>query len=174
MENETMSNNHQHFTLIELLVAMAIIIILAGILIGGVGYAGRRADEAKTYAAIETMAMALEQFKADNGYYPPSGNGAQEIKFYRSADGLMLVLGDNEYKFFNLDTKKAYIELSYITGTTKKSAEGYVDAWGNSLHYKCPGDNNQSLYDLWSYGRDGKSSGSGDEKLDDLGNWEKA
>ena len=40
------------FTLTELMVVIAIIVILAGMLIGGAGYAGRRADEAAARTAI--------------------------------------------------------------------------------------------------------------------------
>ena len=55
------------FTVTELLVAIAIVVILAGILIGGLGYAGRRADEAKTIAAIQQLSNALEAFRAEKG-----------------------------------------------------------------------------------------------------------
>ena len=42
-----------------------------------------------------------------------------------------------------------------------------VDPWGESYHYKFPGDHNKDSYDLYSYGRD-KTSGGGD----DVNNWE--
>ena len=58
------------FTLTELMVVIAIIVILAGMLIGGAGYAGRRADEAAARTAISNLTTALEAFRAQNGYYP--------------------------------------------------------------------------------------------------------
>ena len=181
-------NRKLHFTLIELLAAVAIVIILAGILVGGIGYAGRRADEAKSYAILESLAMALEQFKVDNGYYPMSSKDGTKgkdavVKFYRnSADStLMMVLSDgdknHEYRFYNPASKKAYFDISDLpaSASSKSSAVSLSDAWGGDdgvFHYRCPGSHNRAAYDLWSPGRDGKS-GNEDERLDDITNWEK-
>ena len=48
------------FTLLELLSVIMIIAVLAGILLGGMNYASRRADDAKTLATLEDFATALE------------------------------------------------------------------------------------------------------------------
>ena len=172
-----------HFTLIELLAAIAIVIILAGILIGGIGYAGRRADEAKSYAVIQKVAMALEQFKQTNGYYPVSkqkNEGVKEaqLKFYLNDDKLpilqLALTGGTtiEYKFYDIKTKKSFIALEDVGNGTKDSPMVINDAWDAPLYYRCPGEHNASSYDLWSYGNDGVSS-TDDDKLDDITNWEK-
>jgi type II secretory pathway pseudopilin PulG len=163
-------NKKEHFTLIELLAAIAIVIILAGILIGGIGYAGRRADEAKSYATIQKLAMALEQFKAANGYYPVCKD-TSELEFYRDSDGHLMLKLATEYKFYDFKTKKVFIELEQAGGTSSDPIK-MCDAWGEPLRYRCPGEHNASTYDLWSFGNDGESD-SEDTKLDDITNWEK-
>ena len=159
------------FTVTELLVVIAIIVILAGILIGGMGYAGRRADEAKTISAIQEFSAALEAFRAEKGYYPPCTN-IQEVKFDRKSGDLTLVLGTLEVGFVDKQGK-AFLDLNGITATAKNKAEAFTDAWGNALRYQCPGSNNKGAFDVYSYGPDGKDS-SADEKLDNISNWSNA
>ena len=161
------------FTVTELLVAIAIIVILAGILIGGLGYAGRRADDAKTIAAIQELSAALEAYRAEKGYYPPCQISSQAVKFYRDSGVLMLYLGTNrKYKFVDKQDKP-FMELNGITGTNADKANAFIDSWGTSLFYQCPGVHNKSSFDLYSYGPDKKSS-TDDEKLDDITNWDSA
>ena len=161
------------FTVTELLVAIAIVVILAGILIGGIGYAGRRADEAKTIAAMQALSAALEAFRAEKGYYPsfrndPYGSVDYEVRFYRNAAGELTLCFRGvslEYKF--VDNKgKPFLELGNVTGSTK---ETYVDAWGKGLLYQCPGTHNKSSFDLFSCGPD-QIKGT----ADDIANWDNA
>lgn len=35
------------------------------------------------------------------------------------------------------------------------------DPWGNPFQYRCPSDHEDSEYDIWSYGADGKEGGDG-------------
>ena len=157
------------FTVTELLVAIAIVVILAGILIGGMGYAGRRADDAKTIAAIQTLSAALEAFRAEKGYFPPCTT-AQDVMFYRNSGDLYLVLGSTEYKFVD-KTGKAFLELNDLSSgaTTKDAAEAYKDAWGMPIRYHSPGIHNKAIFDLWSKGRDKVDGGD-----DDIANWDNA
>ena len=162
------------FTVTELLVAIAIVVILAGILIGGIGYAGRRADEAKTIAAIQTLSAALDAYRAENGYYPPAISNFWEVKFYRDSTGVLYLsfvsgTSSKDYKFVDKKQGKPFLEFN-VTGTTK---EAFTDAWGNALRYRCPGTHNKGAFDLFSYGSDKKSS-TADEKQDDIANWDNA
>jgi general secretion pathway protein G len=59
------------FTLIEVLVVIAIIGILAALLLGGVMAVIGRGPEAQTRNEISQLAIALEKFKGDKGFYPP-------------------------------------------------------------------------------------------------------
>lgn len=61
------------FTLIELLTVIAIIGILAGILIPVVGSAQRSANKAKSKAAFNQYALALQQYRSEYGYWPNIG-----------------------------------------------------------------------------------------------------
>ena len=159
------------FTVTELLVAIAIIVILAGILIGGMGYAGRRADEAKTIAAIQELSAAFEAFRAEKGFYPPSSSStsvAQDVKFYRNASGdLYIVLGNYEYKFMDKQGKP-FFNLNDLPSSaiSKSTASAYVDVWGKPFRYRCPGTHNKNAFDLWSYGSDRLDGGD-----DDIANW---
>ena len=158
------------FTVTDLLVAIAIIVILAGILIGGMGYAGRRADDAKTISAIQTFSAALEAFRAEKGYYPPCTN-IQDVKFYRKSGELYLVLGtgSNPPEFRFVDKQgKAFLELNGITATTKNKAEAFTDAWNNAIQYQCPGAHNKAAFDLVSMGA------KTDDNDDDISNWNNA
>lgn len=63
------------FTLIEVLVASTIIAVL--IAIGAVSYSSinRRSRDTKRRSDLEQMRSALEQYRADNGFYPNTGSG---------------------------------------------------------------------------------------------------
>jgi prepilin-type N-terminal cleavage/methylation domain-containing protein len=58
------------FTLVELLTVMVIILLLAGIVLGTVGFAQKKAARSRALAEIQAMASACESYKADNGGYP--------------------------------------------------------------------------------------------------------
>ncbi len=159
--------NKRAFTLTELLVVIAIIVILAGMVIGGMGYAGRRADDAKTRSALMIFAAGLEQFRSERGYYPPCSS-VSSVKFKRDSGKLVLILNGKEYPFSSKKTNKDYIDLENVDSETT-----FDDSWGLSFQYQCPGEHNRTGFDLWSCGRDGKSD-SDDEKVDDISNWDTA
>ena len=60
------------FTLIELLTVIAIILVLAGLLLGIAGNANYKSSMSRASAEIQAMSTALESYKADNGTYPRS------------------------------------------------------------------------------------------------------
>ncbi|MFA6816600.1 MAG: type II secretion system protein GspG [Lentisphaeria bacterium] len=153
---------NRYFTLIELLAAIAIIIILAGILIGGLGHASKKADISKAISLMEQLQMGLEEFKDQNGFYPQSAT-AKNVTFGVDTDGLYF--SDSSCHFVKKGTTRPFIEI----GT-----EGdYEDPWGNAFQYMCPGTNNPTSYDLWSNGLNGvfDSNNSTTNDTDDINNW---
>lgn len=156
------------FTLTEVLVVIAIIVILAGILIGGVGFAGRKADSAKAQASIQILSAALEKFHSEKGYYPPC-TSASDVKFLLDSGNLKLKLS-KEFDFFD---KKNFMELEGVSSDSDHPTT-YDDPWGQPFQYKCPGDHNRSAFDLWSTGPDGVKGASEQTSDDDITNWDTA
>ena len=60
------------FTLVEVMIVIIIIVILAGLLLPAVMSAIRRAKITATRFEIQTIGLALEQYRQDFGAYPPS------------------------------------------------------------------------------------------------------
>jgi prepilin-type N-terminal cleavage/methylation domain-containing protein len=63
-------NNRKAFTLVELLVVIGIIAVLAGLLLPAVNHMRRSAQITGQKADFQTIASALESYKADFGDYP--------------------------------------------------------------------------------------------------------
>ncbi len=59
------------FTLIELMAVITIIVILAGLVVGGMGFVSERQAKEKARVQIALLSKGLEDFKLDNGFYPP-------------------------------------------------------------------------------------------------------
>lgn len=163
-DTRNMKQRRHTFTLIELLVVIGIVMILAGITMAGLSFAGRRADESKTWAIMEDFTMALEAFRQDRGFYPVVSPAA-EVDFSTTA-------------WANFIAGHSKTGRPYIEGYT--NADKLLDAYGNAFWYVCPGTNNTSKYDLWSRGPDGadgfKKVAEGPQtpgaaNSDDLCNW---
>lgn len=83
---KTPSRRHRAaFTLIELMAVITIIIILAGLVVGGMGFVSERQAKEKAKTQIALLSAAIEEFKLDMGRYPGTsentsiqGNGVSE------------------------------------------------------------------------------------------------
>ncbi|MEO5711868.1 MAG: type II secretion system protein GspG [Luteolibacter sp.] len=62
------------FTLIELMAVITIIVILAGLVVGGLGYVTEKQASSKAKVQIALLSKALEEYKLDNGAYPATAN----------------------------------------------------------------------------------------------------
>lgn len=59
------------FTLIELLIVIAVIAALAALGISTLGGANKKGAEARARAEVAALSGAIENFKANTGFYPP-------------------------------------------------------------------------------------------------------
>ena len=67
------------FTLIELMAVIVIIVILAGMVVGGLGYVNEKQARSKAQVQIALISKALEEYKLDMGAYPATGNTANGL-----------------------------------------------------------------------------------------------
>lgn len=133
--------NYQGFTLLELLVVMVIIGLLAGY-VGPRYFAQVGKSETKVAKAqIDAFEKALEAYRLDTGKYPTSEQGLAALVV--SPGGVTRWQGPY--------LKKAVPD----------------DPWGNPYTYLQPGTHGD--YDIYSYGRDGRPGGNGDDA--DITNW---
>ncbi|MFZ2649330.1 MAG: type II secretion system major pseudopilin GspG [Burkholderiaceae bacterium] len=129
------------FTLLELLVVMVIIGLLAGY-VGPRYFAQIGKSEIKVVRAqIDGFEKALEQYRIDTGRFPSTEQGLAAL----------YAKPNNETKWIGPYLKKA----------------PPPDAWGHAYQYKSPGEHGE--FDLFSFGKDGRSGGSGEDA--DITNW---
>lgn len=136
------------FTLIEVLMVAAILALLAAFAVPALMGAGDEARVSLCEAAIGrngAIASGLKRYRFHLGIYPETDDGLAAL--YEVPSSL-----DNEDKW-----KGPYMEGTY---------EELKDPWENEYQYKSPGDFNETGYDLWSMGMDGK-----DGTDDDIKNW---
>lgn len=165
------------FTLIEIITVMAIILVLMGMVVGGFGWYQRKASEGRTTVLVHSIGRALEEYKLDNGSFPP-GDGAEGS----SKEVYIALYGDGDGDGKPDDGAQVYLNVldPGLVGKQKNVySEGgsYVikDAWKKDIFYRSPGFMNPpSSFDLWSLGPDGEGgpeTGTEQERTDDIKNW---
>ena len=168
------------FTLLELLVSIGIILVLAAISFGGMTYASKRAQEAKTLATMEEFINALESFKQDYGFYPIiDKDHVSSAEIDERKNAVEVDLSKDGWKTFMNETKNKK-NRAYMEGELGP----LVDAYGQQFWYQYPGKKNTAKYDLWSMGPDkqhGDKKGNsdsasevehaGDNESDDICSW---
>jgi general secretion pathway protein G len=157
------------FTLIEMMVVIAIILVLAGIIVGAAKYAQTKAARSRAQGEIAAMEMALEHYKSDNGVYPRSTP--------TRSSGLGQVAGPTEISnsgslYAALTAPKAYMTFKANQIAMKGVITYVIDPFGSPYNYYCnPGAANQTntaSFDLWSYGANGINE---EGTNDDIVNW---
>ena len=129
------------FTLIELLLVLVILAVLAVVVVPK--FTGR-SQQAKITAAqtdIANLEVAIDAFEIDCSRYPTTEEGIQALIQQPSSD------------------------LTEWRGPYLKRGAPR-DPWRNPYVYECPGQHNDTSYDLYSYGPDGQEGGG-----DDVDNW---
>lgn len=129
------------FTLLELLVVMVIIGLLAAY-VGPKYFSQIGKSEIKAaHAQIDSLGKSLDQFRLDTGHYPSQEQGLAALVTPQPG------------------------ELKWGGPYLVKSVPS--DPWGNPYIYKIPGEHGE--YDLFSYGKDGKTGGAVENAV--IANW---
>ncbi|MDC7691437.1 MULTISPECIES: type II secretion system major pseudopilin GspG [Vogesella] len=123
------------FTLLELLVVLVIIGLLAGYVAPRYFAQVGKAEVKTAQAQVDALEKSLDQYRLDTGRYPTTEQGLAAL-YTRPAD---------EPKWQGPYLKKA----------------PPPDPWGRPYQYRQPGERGE--YDLYSYGKDGQSGGSGED-----------
>lgn len=129
--------------IVAVLVAVVLVTLLGFLLIRHWGKPGDGVSAVE--ATMESLGVALDEFRTDNGFYPTTSQGLEALRT----------------KPVSPPVPKNYRTVGYILG-----ARPPLDPWANPYRYLCPGTQNKNGFDLWSMGPDGRS---GTE--DDIVNW---
>ena len=152
----------QRFSLVELLVVCGILMILAGIGISVYSLVSRKMNDSRCQAMIAKMSIALENYKAQNGYYiqQPTA-GAFNIDSYDTTG-----INPNLNNYIDIPNN----ELGTVVGGSRGF---WKDPYEKPFIYQCPGTHNRMSFDLYSFGADKLSTGTDTDptKADDITNW---
>jgi general secretion pathway protein G len=123
------------FTLLELLVVIVIIGLLAGYV--APRYFGQvgKSEVQVARAQLDSLDKALDQYRLDNRHYPTAEQGLDAL------------------------VNKPAGEANWAGPYLKKAVPN--DPWGRAYVYRVPGEKGD--FDLYSFGRDGKPGGSGED-----------
>jgi type II secretion system protein G len=155
----TSRNGSAAFTLIELMAVITIIVILASLVVGGMGFVSERQNKEKAKVQIALLSKALEEYKLDMGIYPQTENTATgllqteelyQVLFYEGYDYVKNNAPTDWKKTINgvdfpkstkiyladLDptsTKQSWVKSAATVPTRIKKI---VDPWGNEYGYR--------------------------------------
>jgi general secretion pathway protein G len=119
------------FSLVEMLLVLVILATLAAIVIPRFAGRSEQAKETAAKTQISALSTALDSFEVDNGYFPASGDGLNEL----------IVQPDAATNW-----RGPYMKQGIPN-----------DPWGAPYLYEYPGKNNADGYDLSSQGPDGRA-----------------
>ena len=107
------------FTLVEIITVIAIIVALAAMTVGGLSFAQKKAKVGRTRVFVASVGQALEQYRADNGFFP-FGDGLKD-----STEQVYIALsGDGELQYAQ-DTGVAV--KTNPDGEVDEGAQVYLD-----------------------------------------------
>jgi general secretion pathway protein G len=126
----------QHgFTLLELLVVIVIIGLLAGYVAPRYFSQVGRSEVQVARSQIDALEKALDQFRLDTRHYPSPEQGLDAL------------------------VSRPANEPNWSGPYLKKAVP--ADPWGHPYVYRVPGEKTE--FQLFSFGRDGKTGGSGED-----------
>ena len=156
-----MRRNFSHaFTLVELVTVIAVILLLAGLILGAAGGVRGQASRNQAKAEIAGLEAALARFQTENGFFP----GATQADPASSLNPATYLTGARVL-FTNLMGRttlagtptgaKSFLEPKTRMVMTNSSPNYFVDPWGNAYGYYWDEANATSVYnkaapDVWS------------------------
>ena len=172
-------HGHAAFSLIEMMAVVTIIIILAGLVIGALGYVNETKARNQVKVQLALLSKGLEEYKLDSGTYPattnsPKGENNSKILFnalYWDSNndgktaGTGNAVGDASQKIYVPELDPAVKGQGWTSGKASSTTK-IVDPWNNEYRYRtavdASGKPNSSTqnpdFDLWSIGKDGKTN----------------
>lgn len=155
------SRKRSGFTLIELLAVITIIVILAGIVVGGMKFAQEKQAREKAKLQVSLIGKALEEYKLDNGSYPAADNAmgtGQSNLLYKALywDGASDTTKTKKIYLAELDP--ANTKQGWVDGTGANAL--IKDPWGSEYRYRTGNSAVNPDFDFWSVGKDGNTSTS--------------
>jgi type II secretory pathway pseudopilin PulG len=125
------------FTLVEMITVIAVIIVLAGLVVGISGLVNTNAAKTRANAEMKAIASACDAYKIDNGSFPQTGDTDKldPRKHVNPASGSDYDL----YKKANRDLYKAltgdYLPDGAPDGKTDPDAKSYITFNRNQLSF---------------------------------------
>jgi len=165
------------FTLIEMLAVITIIVILAGLVVGSIGYVNDKKARELARVQIALLANALEEYKVDNGEFPVGANAQPgdsnylyRALYWDSDNDGQTVGADDDQKIYVPELDPENNKQGWIDGDRANAR--ILDPWGKEYYFRSGklsgGGSNPDArnpdFDLWSAGPDGKTSTRGDTK----------
>jgi type II secretory pathway pseudopilin PulG len=131
-----MKHINKYYTIVELLVAFVIIAILMSISIGVYSLIFDKINESKTKSLVRKLEMAMRSYRHEVGYY------------FQQSSYAPLVVNEDDVEFRKL------LDYTSMKSNDEINSSGQViDAWGNPIMYRCPGEINTTLFDIGSSGK---------------------
>ncbi|RYD48368.1 MAG: prepilin-type N-terminal cleavage/methylation domain-containing protein [Verrucomicrobiaceae bacterium] len=199
---KTIQSRHRAaFTLVELMATITIVVILAALVVSGIGLAARKQAAERASLQLALLGQGLEDYKRDMGTYPVSQDSASGLE--QSSRCLYQALFLEGYEYGNQASppeswEKAttiYVgalnpvgnSMGWVTvvrgpGAVPPPSAVVRDPWGTEYRYRSAIDasgqpNPQTInqdFDLWSSGPDYRSvpgSPSDPDNKDDIRNF---
>lgn len=160
------------FTLIEMMVVITIIIILAGLVVGGMEYANQRSAAEKAKTQIALLTKGIEEYKLDMGAYPATGNITGNFSGSNGTATSSILFNmlywtpvSSSQRIYLPELDPVTTKQGWTTGTAS-AATTITDPWGNQYCYRSSsnatgGPNSATVnpdFDLWSMGKDGRTN----------------
>jgi prepilin-type N-terminal cleavage/methylation domain-containing protein len=120
------------FTLVELLATIAVIVVVASLTLGTLGYVNRKGAEGRAKAEVAALAAAIDNYKLDYGAYPAPADLFKEL----TAQG-------------QVNTNKVYFEPKGSIAQNMTNGP-FLDPWGAAYNYRTNNLRNVGFFDLWS------------------------